>query len=676
MLKKHSPIIFILLLALALRAYRLTDIPPGLTHDEANHGREAIEILDGILRYYFPLNYGSEPVYSYTVAGLMALIGEGILALRLVNVIFGLAVIGATYIWAKLAFDRRTGLVTALLMAVSFWPLAASREALRAGMLPFFMVVAVWFFWQIIYSNQTAGEAETEKPGTTGSRWRAILLILGFALSIVMTLHIYLAARIAWLLFPAFLLYLAAVHRASFLHSWKPVLAGLLLSGVLTIPMFVFLANNPEAQTRLSMLDSTLEQVQEGNVQPVLENGAEALLAFVWPGYGDSFLAYNIPGRPVFDVISAVFFVIGIVVCLWRWNRLPYAFLLLWFVVGITPSLITGATANTTRNLAALPAVFILPVIGFTTAADLLAKRSSISKRAIFVTGAALWLLVAGLITTRDYFIIWGQSPAVRGAYQYTLVKELDYLTDAETDLGPVIISTVYPGPAHDASIALVLTGSRAQQMRWVDARYALLLPESDTTLAMIPDSTPQHPAFEELLQPLDRINLGTNELDPGFTVYAVDGAKIQTGAQMLPPVNFGGAVQLMEAQWLSPQVAGGETAELLTVWQVLDPALVGPVHLPTLTTDVAFFTHVLDHDKNIIAQRDALDAPSWSWQTGDTILQIHPLTIPADIQPGDYPAVVGMYDKLTGQRLPIIDDSDESIDTVIEIPALQVAKS
>jgi hypothetical protein len=66
-------------------------IPPGLTHDEANHGREAIGILQGRLALFFPLNYGSEPLYSYTVAGLMALLGRNLLALRLVTVFFNLA---------------------------------------------------------------------------------------------------------------------------------------------------------------------------------------------------------------------------------------------------------------------------------------------------------------------------------------------------------------------------------------------------------------------------------------------------------------------------------------------------------------------------------------------------------------------------------------------------------
>ncbi len=172
MFKKLLPIIIILLLALALRTYRLTDIPPGLTHDEANHGREAIEILDGELRYYFPLNYGSEPLYSYIVAGSMALLGEGLFALRLVNVLSGLAAIAAMAIWTKRAFDRSTALITAALIAVSFWPLASSRESLRAGMLPLFMVIAIWFFWQIIFPQQSTTEKSAGKSFAKKKRRR------------------------------------------------------------------------------------------------------------------------------------------------------------------------------------------------------------------------------------------------------------------------------------------------------------------------------------------------------------------------------------------------------------------------------------------------------------------------------------------------------------------------
>lgn len=170
-------------------------------------------------------------------------------------------------------------------------------------------------------------------------------------------------------MFPLFLGYLALAHRAAFRRAWRPALAGLLLGALLSAPLFLYLRAHPEMQTRLDMLDGPLQAITAGQWRPVLANVRDALLAFVWPGRGDQFLAYNIPGRPVFDAVSAVFFVAGLLVCLRRWRRPVYAFLLLWFAAGILPSLVTGPTANTTRNLAALPAVFLIPAVGFVAAA-------------------------------------------------------------------------------------------------------------------------------------------------------------------------------------------------------------------------------------------------------------------------------------------------------------------
>ena len=651
MTRKLLPILLILLLALALRVYRLSAIPPGLTHDEANHGREAIGILDGELRYYFPLNYGSEPLYSYTVAGSMALLGENLLALRLVNVLFGLAAIGATYFWARRAFDRRTALLTAALMAVSFWPLASSRQALRAGMLPFFTVTAVWFFWRL-----------------GGPRFFTRSM-LGFALSIVATLHIYLAARVTWLLFPASLLYLAVAQREWFRRAWRPALAGLLLAGLLVLPMFVYLANHPAAQTRLEMLDDPLGQARGGNLAPLLHNARDALLAFVWPGYGDQFLAYNIPGRPVLDGATAVFFIIGILAALYRWRQPAHAFVLLWFLAGVLPSLITGPTANTTRNLAALPAVFLLPAIGFGAVLD--GIRPRLRWRTLAPVAAAVWLLFAGAVSARDYFVRWGESPEVRGAYQQTLVRALAYVDAQHPALSPLIISTVYPGPAHDNSIALVLAAPR--ETRWVDARYALILPGGQDAHALILDSTPPHPAFQSLLQPRARVALRSDDLDPGFTLHDVNSGAIVRAWGAADAVNFGDAVRLLEARWLNSVVTPGATAELLTVWQVNNPARLGPIHPPAYTTETAVFVHLLDAGGDILAQRDALDAPSWSWQPGDVILHVHPMQIPDAIPAGNYAAVVGLYDRPSGARLNVLDAAGSAVETRAFTPPLRI---
>ena len=94
-----------------------------------------------------------------------------------------------------------------------------------------------------------------------------------------------------------------------------PAIFGLIAAALLVVPMFAYVRAHPEAETRLEMLDGPLQNIASGEFAPVIENAREALLAFIWPGFGDSFLAYNIPGRPIFGPLTAVFFLIGIVVC-------------------------------------------------------------------------------------------------------------------------------------------------------------------------------------------------------------------------------------------------------------------------------------------------------------------------------------------------------------------------
>ena len=673
---RHSSfvILLILLIAFALRVWHLTSLPPGLTHDEANHGREAIGILNGVFLYFFPLNYGSEPLYSYTVALFMALLGRGVLALRLVNVFFGTAAIAVTYVWASPRLGRPVALLGAALMAVSFWPLASSRESLRAGMLPFFMALAVYAFWKM--TNDELRMTNEEKSAASQLVTRRSSFVILFGLAVALTLHVYLAARVSWLLFPAFLAYLALVDRVAFRRLWRPVLAGLLLAAALVAPMFLYLRAHPEMQTRLDMLDQPLQDIAAVHLGPIWLNVRDALLAFVWPGFGDQFLAYNIPGRPVLDAVSAVFFVAGLLVCLGRWRRPVYAFLLLWFLTGIIPSLVTGPTANTTRNMAALPAVYLIVAVGAVAVVGWGVGRMTndesrmtnearslfVTRRSSLVTLLVLWV---AFFSARDYFVRWGDSAAVRGAYQHTLVESIHHLEANYPDADPILFSTVYPGPAHDSSIALVVAADSpaiSEAARWVDARYALIIPPTET-LAVIPYSTPPHPAFIPLLGALETVDLRPDDLDPRFTFYQIDPDQSRALARSLladgPAANFNGAIELLGARWLQESVRPGETAELLTLWRVLDPARAGPVVPPSFTTDAVLFTHVLDGAGGKLTQHDALDAPSWAWHTGDLIAQVHPMTVPASAAPGTYAAVVGFYDRESGARLPVVSGGD-----------------
>jgi 4-amino-4-deoxy-L-arabinose transferase-like glycosyltransferase len=679
---KKLPILLILLLALALRSWELTAVPPGLTHDEANHGREAIGILDGIILFYFPLNYGSEPLYSYLVAGLMGLMGEHLLALRLVNVYFGLGALAALYAWTRRQFDRRTAVIAAALIAVSFWPLATSRQALRAGVLPFLVVTAVIFFWQIGVGSGKVAAQKFAAQKVAAQRWA----VIGFGAAVALTFYNYLAARVLWLMFPLFLIYLFIWQRERWAQIWRPVLTGLILAGALVAPMFIYLRFNPQAQTRLDMLDGPLQALLAGNIGPALNNGVTAVLALFVNGYGDHFLAYNIPGRPVLDVVTALFFLIGLGVCLWRWRQPIYPFVLFWLLAGLLPSLITGPEANTTRNLGALPVLYLIPAIGFTAVWAGIARQGARAQkenpgvlapwRAILplskqTTAVALilWLLFVGAQTSRAYFYDWAQSPDVRAAYQHTLISGLTYV-QAEAIAGPIVVSSVYPGVAHDPSIALAIVGDEAERLQWVDGRLALLFPRSQPAHLLLPASTPLHPSFAPFVEPLNTINLRADDLDPYFTVNGLAPA----GAPPVAPLaNFNNGLHLLAARWSVNPVQPGDVIELITLWRVADAANLGPPAPPLDSTDLVLFTHVLRDDMGgILTQADRLDAPSWSWQTGDQIIQVHQMYLPPETLPGVYEVVVGVYDRESGARLPSLNEAGEVVDNRAFVVSLQ----
>jgi hypothetical protein len=158
------------------------------------------------------------------------------------------------------------------------------------------------------------------------------------------------------------------------------------------------------------------------------------------------------------------------------------------------------------------------------------------------------------------------------------------------------------------------------------------------------------------------------DDLDPSFTLARLVEGQWPVAAES---VNFGNALELIGWQWLVKPATAGGTADLLTVWRVIDPALVGPVVPPAYTTDVVFFTHVLDENENIVMQRDALDAPSWSWQAGDVVAQVHSFVV--EIQPGLYQTAVGVYDRASGARLPVIGADGKAGDGRAYVAPLEV---
>ena len=117
--------------------------------------------------------------------------------------------------------------------------------------------------------------------------------------------------------------------------------------------------------------------------------------------------------------------------------------------------------------------------------------------------------------------------------------------------------------------------------------------------------------------------------------------------------VAVGPAIRLVGYDLSQTRVSPGETLPLTLVWQATGPAG---------ETPLTVFTHLLDRDGRLIAQHDAPPAegrrPTPGWVEGEYILDPHALTFSQPDYRGPATIEVGLYDPMTGARLPTPDGS------------------
>ena len=646
----------ILCAAALLRLWRLDSVPPGLTHDEAAHGQDAISILHGARPVYETVGYGREPLYDYVVALAMAASGQtGYLILRLVSVLFGLLVIITTYLWVRRAYGLWEAVLACAWLSGSFWSVTASRQGLRSIALPGLLTAAVYAWWR--------GAFDLDGRGRATWAWFALSGLLVGA-----TLWTYMAARVTWALFLVLPFYLLLTDQMRFRRRWPGMSLALIVAALSAAPMFLWLQRHPEAEQRFSQLGEPLRLLATGDLRQVWRNTLEALGMFVLRG--DNLWIYNLPGRPWLGPVTGALFFGGVVVACWRWRRPQNALALMWLVAGVFPSMVTGVEASATRAIAALPVLYLFPAIALVAVMRWVGSHWRRVLR-ILVPVAALLVVAAGLHTYRDYFDVWADAPEVRVAYHTTLFEIAHHLDQqASAPDTTVVLSSIYPGRFHDPYALDLMLSRDDLSLRWTDGRAALVFPASPSRL-IVPTLASLDPALQGAVAPphaqlVEARRLHSDDLNPGFDVYEWDspsaladllaeagaGAVAWSEEAVFPasdphgvyqrldlPADLGHVVALVGYQLSAPVVAPGGEVTLTTYWRVLaspDPDL-----------DMVLFTHLLALDgaqPPVIAQQDHLDAPAWNWHPGETFAQVHRLSVEDELAAGAYPLEVGAF--------------------------------
>ena len=124
-----------------------------------------------------------------------------------------------------------------------------------------------------------------------------------------------------------------------------------------------------------------------------------------------------------------------------------------------------------------------------------------------------------------------------------------------------------------------------------------------------------------------------------------------------------------MTAAWSRREAIAGDLFHLALVWRTA----------ARLLSDDKVFVHVVDAAGKVVFQRDKLPLnalkPMTRWEMGETLRDPYTALVPAELPPGSYRVLVGVYDPITGARRPATLGGARVADDAVPIATVQIAR-
>ncbi|UCC62710.1 MAG: glycosyltransferase family 39 protein [Anaerolineae bacterium] len=651
------PLAGLIVLATVLRLWALTGIPPGLYHDEAFNGLDALSVLEGNRPVYFEANIGREPFFIYAISISVALLGRSPGAIRMAAVALGVLTVPAVYLMALEMGGRRLAALAATFTATTVWHLALSRVGLRALSLPLVIALALWLLW---------------RGWKRGQRWLLILAGLCFGAAP----YTYLAARFTYI---ALLGFGIIVYRLNIAISFNDEKTGrpvtvrpkdalsLSLAAILVLlPLLIYGIGHWDIfMGRADQVSIFNPSINKGDLWGTLirHTGRALGMFFV---RGDFIPRHNVPLRPVFDPLVGAAFLLGLVRALREWRRPDRALVLVWLAVMIVPTIVAEDAPHFLRAVGLQPVLFLVPALGLEAAWQWLEKHASQAAAG----GLVILTLLASLgLTVRDYFFRYGTDPELRYSFETAAVE---MAVEVNRFLG-----TGWPGEGLAARGDVPQRGRRVylDERLWRDWRSVqFLVPESPALHLLDNDGSPAASAegaqevllvlwpyddyrpWLDVLAPRREIRVREGSLERGDleeTAYPLYLA-VRAGPVPLSNVRarLQGGQELVEYQL---GVVDGGRLQVTLRWRATEPVL----------ADYPAFVQLLQ-DGQLVAQHDVPPGtrylPTRYWRAGDVIVDEHSLELD-ELYEADRPGqqlIAGLYESPSLIRLSVLDENGQ----------------
>jgi 4-amino-4-deoxy-L-arabinose transferase-like glycosyltransferase len=691
-------VLAVLLLGAGLRLWRPGLVPPGLYHDEAENGLDALNVLAGDHPLYFEANNGREPLFIYLVSLSVALLGRSPLAIRLPSFFVGFLTLTAAYDMARTLWGRRAGTLTLAILTVTLWHVHLSRVGFRAVLLPLFTAL---YFSQVTRALRGAAHPRRQASSSTllddrgrshtprsiafwpqgAAHWATAGVLYGASW------YTYNAARFTPLALAAVLAYGLLMHRGTIRRVWTGIALTGLIALLVLLPLGLFTLAHPDVVlARSGQVSIFSADINRGQFWRTLGEHTLATLG-MFAVRGDRIWRHNLAWRPIWDPAIGLAFTVGVGVALAHFRRdAALATALLWTAVMALPTLLAEDAPHFLRGVGVLPTAALLPALGI----DWISKQVGVRYSAVARATPLLFVVIGLGSTVHDYFVRYPSEPLAHHWFEAgpaRLAGQINTRIGSGWDGAQMLRGT----PQSQGHIVI-------DRELW-EGRAALpfLVPATGIELAPASGPVPFNTTFivwpyrdwsSEILPLLPRpaylqVRRGPEaqgDLDP--SPYSI--ATLITAAEIpaVPPpaATFEGDI-ILRAALVQP------CAPSFTVL-CPSPRLAEPpgnrarsgvlVHLWWETTEplrgnYTVFVHYL-RDGTRIGQHDG--EPGFGhlvtsfWQPGDLVLDLHPVL---GVQPRaqDDTLLVGLYDPATGEGVQVVSSAVPSHGGSVELPVI-----
>lgn len=444
----------IFLLAVFLRFYQLTKVPPSLNWDEVSFGYNAYSILktgrdefgQRLPVYFRSLDDYKLPVHMYLTVASEAVFGFSDFSVRFPSVLLGsLTVLLVFLISLEILKNKKIALISALIFATLPWSIQFSRMAAEANTALFFFSLGIA---SLLYSFRM-------------SSWLFVLSSLSFGLS----LYTYLSFRV---LTPVFVLGLIILYfqeiKRFFLRNRIPLIIAAVLFGLFLLAVIrdtftgehvrftgTSVFNVPDAYVRNEKemfvdaklgINLTRRFFHDSKFFTSFELVSRGYLAHFSPDFLFFDLGQKHHHTPIFGLLyiwMAVFIPIGIYFLVRLFKKKQAFFILGWLFLVPVPASVTWDVPHAIRTIGMSIPFSVLAAIGVVKVLEAISRRSRLLFTAVLVTLAAV-LAVSFVYFLHQYFV---HLPNERSEdWQFGRKELVGYLEEHKSEYDRIVVST------------------------------------------------------------------------------------------------------------------------------------------------------------------------------------------------------------------------------------------